>query len=78
MRQVALRRLDPVLIRPYGHIDRVPCSMPQTEFEEKYVRIMKPAIITGCDYQWLHERADMSVRSVTKVSSAEFFRLLSL
>ncbi len=53
-------------IRQHGYIPRVPCNMTKSEFTERFVRPMQPAILTGCDYDWLSDggRRDLSLRSV--------------
>ena len=62
-------------VRPRGHIPRVPCDMSRAEFERRFIRPMRPAILVGCDYSWLTNgeggrKRDLSVAAVTKVGGA--------
>lgn len=56
-------------VEPRGHVERVPCDMQADEFNQNFVRKGLPAIIEGCNYQWLtaNGRHDLSVHSVLKV-----------
>ena len=49
-------------------IQRVPCDMPEAEFEANFVRVGIPAMITGCNFSWPAKYGEMSVENVHKVS----------
>ena len=47
-------------------IQRIPCTMTQKEFVEKYVRTSTPVLIQGCNFNWLDD-VGLDLLSATKV-----------
>ena len=56
-------------------IQRVPCDMSAGEFENKFVRVGVPAMITGCNFSWPTKYGEMSVENVYEVSCSQFLRV---